>query len=220
MENNQIRSLSRCLNGTDFEIWVEQLLRWAGFAAKRVGKNDCGVDIIASINLNGEAHRFYVQCKFHNKTLGKAPVQEIFAGTAFHKEHGKAVVITNNLMSFEARRYAKELGVEVIAKPQLDELEQIVKRRETDHPIQYPGLLGILIGTVIGDSKYASRAIQEPVEEKITNKNELRLQIISEFDEAEECVQEAAYLQQKAAQFQQRALDIQKRALLRNLTYD
>ena len=77
-----------------------------------------------------------------------------------------------------------------------------------------------MIGAVIGDSKYASRAIQEPAEEKITNKNELRLQIISEFDEAEECVKEAAYLQQKAAQFQQRALDIQKRALLRNLTYD
>ncbi len=67
----------------------------------------------------------YVQCKFHNKTIGKAPVQEIFAGTAFHKEHGKAMVITNNLMSFEVRRYAKELGVEVIAKPQLDEFEQL-----------------------------------------------------------------------------------------------
>lgn len=77
-----------------------------------------------------------------------------------------------------------------------------------------------MIAVLLKDKDYFDKVITSTEGEKIKNKNELKLQIISEFDEAEECVKEAAYLQQKAAQFQQRALNIQKRALLRNLTYD
>ena len=95
---------------------------------------------------------------------------------------------------------------------------------ETINGTVYLGIGGKLydiadLDTVM-DKDYFDKVITSTEGEKIKNKNELKLQIISEFDEAEECVKEAAYLQQKAAQFQQRALNIQKRALLRNLTYD
>lgn len=157
---------------------------------------------------------------FVDKPLGKGPIQEIFAGTAHHKDYGEPVVITNNYVTFEARRYAKDLAVEIIAAPEWEEFRRINIEGRVDNPNQHTGLFGLMIAVLLKDKDYFDKVITSTEGEKIKNKNELKLQIISEFDEAEECVKEAAYLQQKAAQFQQRALNIQKRALLRNLTYD
>ena len=174
---------------------------------------------IAAVNKN-TTKRFYIQCKYYNKPLGKGPIQEIFAGTAHHKDYGEPVVITNNYVTFEARRYAKDLAVEIIAAPEWEEFKRINIEGRVDNPNQHTGLFGLMIAVLLKDKDYFDKVITSAEGEKIKNKNELKLQIISEFDEAEECVKEAAYLQQKAAQFQQRALNIQKRALLRNLTYD
>ena len=33
-------------------------------------------------------HRFYIQCKYYNKSLGKVSVQEFSADTAFHRNEG------------------------------------------------------------------------------------------------------------------------------------
>lgn len=210
----------RCLSGVEFEGWVVDLLTQLSFPANRVGKNDCGVDIIAEANWQGKKYRFYIQCKYQNKPVGKTPVHEIFAGTAHCKEYGRPVVITNNEATFETRRYAKDLGVEIIAAPQWDEFEEIIQRGIDGNPNPRDGLFGLMIAAYMNSSKYLPQSLLEENEEKAKSKKELKFQIMSEFDEAEECVKEAAYLQQKAAQFQQRALSIQKRALLRNITYD
>ena len=210
----------RCLSGVEFEGWVVDLLKQLSFPANRVGKNDCGVDIVAEANWKGKKYIFYIQCKYQNKPIGKTPVHEIFAGTAHCKEYGRPVVITNNEATFETRRYAKDLGVEIIAAPQWDEFEEIIQRGIDGNPNPRDGLFGLMIATFMNNSKYLPQSLLEENEEKAKSKKELKFQILSEFDEAEECVKEAAYLQQKAAQFQQRALNIQKRALLRNLTYD
>ena len=90
----------RCLSGVEFEGWVVDLLTQLSFPANRVGKNDCGVDIIAEANWQGKKYRFYIQCKYQNKPVGKTPVHEIFAGTAHCKEYGRPVVITNNEATF------------------------------------------------------------------------------------------------------------------------
>lgn len=99
----------RCTSGIEFEDWVKDLLRDLSFGANRVDKNDSGVDIIAVASWKNKLHRFYIQCKFYNKPIGKTPIQEIFAGTAFHKDYGRPVVIVNNSVTYEARRYAKNL---------------------------------------------------------------------------------------------------------------
>ena len=188
--------------------------------AERVGKNDCGIDIIAIAAVNkNTTKRFYIQCKYYNKPLGKGPIQEIFAGTAHHKDYGEPVVITNNYVTFEARRYAKDLAVEIIAAPEWEEFKRINIERRIDNPNQHKGLFGIMVASLLNDAGYLKKALLDESEEKAKSKNELRLQIISEFGEAEECVKEAAYLQQRAAQYQQRALDIQKRVMLRNITH-
>lgn len=116
MGNLKSIDFERCTSGIEFEGWVCDLLRKLSFPADRVGKNDSGVDIIARATWNGKVHRFYIQCKYYNKPVGKTPVHEVFAGTAFHKDYGRPVVIVNNTMTYEARRYAKELGVEIISK--------------------------------------------------------------------------------------------------------
>lgn len=210
----------RCTSGINFEEWTKKLLIGLRMEASRVGKNDCGVDIIATASVNHIPYRFYIQCKYYNKPLGKGPIQEIFAGTAHNKEYGRPVVVTNNTVTFEARCYARDLGVEIIAEPEWNEFEQIIRNGKVDNPNQHKGLFGIMIASYLNNRDYLGKALPDADEEKAKNKNELKIQILSEFDEAEECVKEAAYLQQKAAQFQQRALDIQKRALLRNITYD
>ena len=210
----------RCISGVEFEGWVVDLLKQLSFPANRVGKNDCGVDIVAEANWKGKKYNFYIQCKYQNKPISKTPVHEIFAGTAHSKKYGRPVVITNNEATFETRRYAKDLGVEIIAAPQWDEFEEIIKRGLDDNPNPRDGLFGLMIAAYMNHSKYIPKRLLEENEEKAKSQKELKFQIMSEFDEAEECVKEAAYLQQKAAQFQQRALNIQKRALLRNITYD
>lgn len=220
MSNFKHIDFQRCTSGIDFENWMVDLLMQLHIPARRVGKNDCGVDIIAEANWNNKKYYFYIQCKYHNKPIIKTPVQEIFAGTAHSKYYGRPVVITNNEATFETRRYANDLGVEIIAAPQWDEFEDIITRGLDSNPNPRDGLFGLMIASYLNNKDFIPKSLLEENEEKAKSNNELRFQILSEFDEAEECVKEAAYLQQKAAQFQQRALDIQKRALLRNLTYD
>lgn len=219
---NEVRNIDfqRCLSGIEFENWMVDLLRQLSISAQRTGRDDNGVDIVAAAQYRDKQFRFYIQCKYQNKPIGKAPVQEIFAGTAYREMYGRPVVVTNNEATFETRRYAKNLGVEIISAPQWDEFEDIIKRGYDGNPNPYSGLFGLMVAAYLNGSKLMPKDLLEEDEEKAKSKQVLRFQIISEFDEAEECVKEADYLQHKAAQFQQRALDIQKRALLRNIGYD
>lgn len=210
----------RCTSGIDFENWVKDLMTNLGFKADRVGKNDGGVDVVATETRFGMKYTFYIQCKYYNKPLGKAPIQEIFAGAARLENKGDPVVITNNSVSVEARIYANELGVEIISAPEWDEFEQIIKDKKVDNPNIHRGLFGFMIASYLNDYEYLKEVLRyDTDEEKFKSKRDLKLQVISDFDAAEEYVKEAAYLQQKASQYQQKALEIQKRAFIRNINY-
>lgn len=103
---------NNCYSGTEFENKTVDFLRLAGLTANRVGKaNDGGIDIEASVNIQGVKYSYYIQCKYYNKPLGKGPIQEVYSGAAFYNNIGKPVVITNNEVTFNARTYAKKLGV-------------------------------------------------------------------------------------------------------------
>lgn len=212
-------NFERCRSGLEFEEWVKDIMIKLKLKARRVGKNDAGVDVIVVVSWAKVKYRFYIQCKYYNRPLGKAPIQEVYTGTAYNREYGRPVVITNNAVTYEARLYAKALGVEIIAEPEWDEFEKIIETGQIDNPNQHTGLFGIMIGSLTNDSDYLEQSLPKAEDEKETSKKELKFQILSEFDEAEECVKEAAYLQQKAAQFQQKALKIQKRVILRNIDY-
>ena len=62
----------RCTSGIEFEEWVKELLGQLRMKAERVVKNDCGIDIIAIAAVNkNTTKRFYIQCKYYNRFLGK-----------------------------------------------------------------------------------------------------------------------------------------------------
>ena len=134
-----------CMSGYDFELWVQSILTTLKFNAKRTSGNDNGVDIIATLDEMEHHLKYYIQCKFHNKTVGKTPVQEVYTGCNYFGNDGYPVVITNNRMSSETKAYANKLGVEVITEYQLNEVSLLLKTGKIVNE-SYTGLMGIIIG--------------------------------------------------------------------------
>lgn len=210
-----------CKTGHDFEVWTQGLLTALGFDAKLTGGNDNGVDIIATCHIDGKEYKYYIQCKLHNKVIGKAPVQEVFTGHKYFGGDGYPVVITNNRMTANAKAYATKLGVEVISEYQLNELDILVRRKQIINET-HTGLMGLMVGRITKRKDLIHKAVdrynKSVVEiEETTDIEKLRQELISSFDEANMLMQESAELQMKATAKQQQALALQKEAMLRNL---
>lgn len=207
-----------CKSGADFENTVTSFLRSVGFNADRTGKDDGGIDIVAKKRIQETEYTFYIQCKYFNTTLGKHPIQEVYAGANYYGGNGRPVVITNNRVTADARVYAKRLGVEIIAEAEWTEIKQVFQAKKVINPNVHHGLLGIIVGAGSRNPDYVIQAVKKaaPVP---TDREQLKLEIINNFDAAEEYIKEAARLQQSAAQYQQKAMTLQKEALLKNLDY-
>jgi hypothetical protein len=69
------------MSGTQFEIFVADLLEAMGYDARVLGgSGDQGVDVIVQYR----GGRVAVQCKNYSKAVGNKPVQEVYAGSRFH----------------------------------------------------------------------------------------------------------------------------------------
>ena len=55
-----------CYTGTDFENLVMDILNENGFAAKKTGSNDGGIDIVAESITKPKTYTFNIQCKSNN----------------------------------------------------------------------------------------------------------------------------------------------------------
>lgn len=223
MFNNNGFQPKDCKSGHDFEVWTQGLLTSLGFDAKLTGGNDNGVDIIATIKFYGRTYKFYIQCKFFNRPVGKAPVQEVYTGCQYFGGDGYPVVITTNRMTSEAKAYAKKLGVEVITEYQLGELQLAVKHQKKVNN-NLTGLFGLMIAITFRDTDSAKNAVsiydKAPTDtEPLTNKEQLKQELIDAFDQAEILLQEAAEKQADVFRVQQHALSLQKSAMLKNLEY-
>lgn len=205
-----------CKTGIDYENKVVSMLIGLGFKAQRVGKNDNGVDIFSSITIDGVEYKFNIQCKYYNTPLGKAPIQQVFTGTSYYNNGGIPVVITNNSVTYEARIYDKELGVEIIGDIEKEEMRQVIKTKTLINRNQGK-LLSIMYAIIIHD-KTLIPDIQSK-ESKRSNKEELIKEITSKYDMAEEMSREAARLSLEAANKTQESLRLQKEAMLMNLEY-
>ena len=207
-----------CNSEVSYEDAVVAFLNEHGFQAYKTGKSDGGIDIVAVSITKPQSYTFNIQCKYYNKPLGKAPIQEVYSGTQYYGNGGKPVVVTNNRMTADARVYAKRLGVEVIAEAEWKEIMQVSDTRKIINPNPHKGLMGIIIANITRNREYLISAVQD-IPKPPTDKEQLKLELVNKFDEAEEYVKEASYYQQRAAEYQQRALTLQKEALLRNLEY-
>lgn len=206
-----------CRTGIDYENRVVAILSNAGFKASRVGNNDGGVDIFASITKNLTEYNFNIQCKYYNRPLGKEPVQQVFTGTHYYNNNAIPVVITNNTISHEARLYAKTLGVEIIADIEWVELANVVETKLVVNR-NHETLMSIMLAFIVKDNSLIPTRAKEKTEEQ-TNKERLKLEIISKYDLAEELSRESARLSLEAANKAQESLRLQKEAMLVNLEY-
>ena len=182
-----------CKSGIDFENTVVKFLRCLAFEANRTGKDDGGIDIVATTSILSTKYTFYIQCKYFNTPLGKHPIQEVYAGTNYYGGNGKPVVITNNKVTVDARVYAKRLGVEIIADAEWVELKQVFKARKLINPNPHKGMLGIILARVCNNQSYLEASVQG-TPAPLTNKEQLKLEIINDFEAAEEYLKEAARL--------------------------
>ncbi len=228
MSNNNTIIFNDCYTGKDFELKVVDFLRAMGFQADKTGRNDGGIDIIATKKVQGTEYKYYIQCKYFNTTLSKHPIQEVYAGANYYAETsgvGTPVVITNNRITREARLYAKRLGVELIGDGEWTELKEIARTRQVLNPNIHHGLMGLCVARVLelsGNSdatSYLQSALEPPTVEETTDTEELTLQIQSEFDQAEEYIKESARLYQRATQNQQKAMNLHRDAIIRHIKH-
>ena len=70
------------MSGGQFGVFVAQVLRALGYSTTVLGgSGDQGVDITA---VGGDG-RVAVQCKNYKKRIGNKPVQEVYAGSRYHR---------------------------------------------------------------------------------------------------------------------------------------
>lgn len=217
-DNNPIYHQPIALTGKEFEETVVKILEKFSFKAARTGSHDYGVDIIATKTIKNIVYTFNIQCKYWNSTLGNKPIQEVLAGTLFHDNGGRPVVITNNRFTVEARTYAIKVGVELIGHDDFMLIAETVKS-QTKPYFHKEGLLGIILGVITKDPAYIEKAVKKVKVKVPDSKEELKAAIKSDFEQAEEYVKEAAALQQKSAIYHEKAIQLQKEAMLRNLEY-
>lgn len=194
-----------CKTGIDFETGICNMLANMGLDAKRVGKSDKGVDIIA---ITPSGYTFNIQCKFHNKSIDNSSIHQIFGGTAYYDNGGTPVVITNNTATTEARLVAKKLKVEIIADAEWTELQQVYNsKRVINH---HQGLMGMIISYMVGNPDYLAieNARDNLTPQQHSEIEQFKLNLATMFDEAETHMKEAMSLQIKAAQHQQCAISI------------
>lgn len=203
--------------GIDFENGCIEILEHCGFKASNTGEEDRGVDIIASITINDDVRKYFIQCKYQNKTLSMGPVQEVFAGAHYHGGDGVPVLITNNHVSYQARRYAKALGVEIISAPEWIELKEAYRNKNIINPDRQ-GLAGILIGILSGDQEFTTHNLQIPIP-RADNSNALKEIVIDKFDKLLEYRKEADRLRQQASILEQKAIIMQREEMLKYLGF-
>lgn len=216
--------MNACYSGTDYEELFTECLRSFQFTAKRTGKNDDGVDIIAQASVDNTIYTYYIQCKFQFATVGIRPIQEVFTGCMLRGNDGFPVVVTNNRVTYGARQRARKLGVEVIGDVEWRMLAEVERTNKNPYP-NISGLLGLLIGAVTEDNALMQSSIRQSLANlnaddstnQLSADNEEQEWISSTFDEAIEHEKEAARLEQQASRHRQKAIELQKMWFLGHL---
>lgn len=100
-------------NGTEFEILIKKLLEKEGYfnAVINGGSGDRGVDITASIMIEGQRERHIFQCKRWISNVGSQPIQRLFAEREYHK-YDRALCVTTSDFTQEGDDALKRFEVE------------------------------------------------------------------------------------------------------------
>lgn len=119
-------------NGLEFEEYVAQHLRQAGYVAQTTAaSHDFGADIVA-IDPNTN-RRICVQTKFHGRPIGNSAIQEVAASLA-HYSADEGWVVTNSTFTDSAQTLARENGIRLIDGQKLNHLVKDVQSTATNNP--------------------------------------------------------------------------------------
>ncbi|MCI8725969.1 MAG: restriction endonuclease [Hungatella sp.] len=201
--------------GIDFENGCMELLEYCGFEASKTGEKDRGVDIIAYLTINDDVRKYFIQCKYQNKTLSTKPIQEVFSGSYYHGNDVASVLITNNNVSYGAREYAKALHIEIISTAERIELKEAYRNKNIINPDRQ-GLAGILIGILPGNQEITTYNLQVLIP-RIDNSDALKEIVIDKFDKLLEYRKEADRFRQQVSIFEQKAIIMQREEMLKYL---
>jgi HJR/Mrr/RecB family endonuclease len=123
-----VYNVSHNITGSDFEIWVQQLLLSVGIQSKVIGgRGDHGIDVIAHFN----GKKIGIQCKKYYMKRGTLmvgePVLRDLYGVKFADGYDKVVAITTGNFSPEALEWAKGKPGLVLINAKI--LERIILNR-------------------------------------------------------------------------------------------
>ncbi len=105
LNHQEVPEVIALLRGSQFETWVEQLLRSVGIQATQVGQQgDHGIDVVATYR----GKKVGIQCKkFHDKLyIGESIIRDLY-GAQRHFGYAAVVLFTTTNFSYSARRWAE-----------------------------------------------------------------------------------------------------------------
>ena len=177
--------------GYQFEEKVKERLNRCGFQAWRTNcKNkadrkgyravfDGGVDVIAEFEMKEPVAirmRFFIQCKCWKNNVSLPAVREPYCGRDARKEVRKGdipVLIATSDASKATRRYAKDLGVEMILAEEIE----ILKEAEAGKPVPYKNygkLMQLILYFYTKDTKWLESLSELQEESDVQYANLLR----------------------------------------------
>ena len=177
--------------GYQFEEKVKERLNQCGFQAWRTNcKNkadrkgyragfDGGVDVIAEFEMKEPVAirmRFFIQCKCWKNNVSLPAVREPYCGRDARKEVRKGdipVLIATLDASKATRRYAKDLGVEMILAEEIE----ILKEAEAGKPVPYKNygkLMQLILYFYTKDTKWLESLSELQEESDVQYANLLR----------------------------------------------
>lgn len=117
------------MKGEEFEIWLERQFKKAGYGVKRTPyQGDHGADLIAT---NTEGTKIAVQAKKLRKRkdrVGAKALGEVLRGKKYYK-CDKAMMVTNQGYTQQARDEARKFGIELIDRKKLIEFTEKVNSK-------------------------------------------------------------------------------------------
>ena len=104
------------LSGIEFEDYLYNILTGFNYNVEKTkASGDQGVDLLVYYM----GHRIAIQCKRYNSSIGNQAVQEVFAGSRFHKADA-SIVVSNSLFTKAAIELAESCGVLLVGRDEID----------------------------------------------------------------------------------------------------
>lgn len=135
-----IPDMDRKMTGEQFEEYVCEILKRNDYRHVQLTQRsgDYGIDILAQ----HKGQRYAIQCKFYQKPVGVAAVQQAYSGCVYY-QCDYPVVVTNSSFTVQAQKLAMSNKVELWDGERLEKMKRRAnahslfhKYHHIDHPYQ------------------------------------------------------------------------------------